>query len=65
MVQARGQGRLRSLIQPKLDAAKAAGQSVYLETTVPKNVEIYQHMGFRIIKRYSVGDSPEVVVMQR
>ena len=63
--QARGQGRLRAIIQTKLDAAKAAGQSVFLETTVPKNVEIYQHFGFQVIKRYSIADSPEVIVMQR
>ncbi len=45
--EAQGQGLGRALLQPIIDRADAAGQPCYLETTQPKNVAFYEHLGFR------------------
>ena len=42
-----GSGVGRSLLQPIMDRADAAGQPCYLETAQPKNVPFYEHLGFR------------------
>lgn len=45
--EAQGRGVGRALLQPILDRADAARLPCYLETAQPKNVEFYEHLGFR------------------
>ena len=47
--EAQGHGLGRALLQPMIDRADAACQPCYLETTQPKNVAFYEHLGFRRI----------------
>lgn len=44
-----GLGYGRALLQPVFDRARAGGVPCYLETTQPKNVRFYEHLGFRVI----------------
>lgn len=47
--EAQGTGRGRALLQPTLARAATAGQPCYLETAQPKNVGLYEHLGFRVL----------------
>jgi ribosomal protein S18 acetylase RimI-like enzyme len=44
-----GLGYGRALLQPTLDRAEADGVPCYLETTQPRNVRFYEHLGFRVL----------------
>ncbi len=44
-----GRGYGRALLQPVLDRADIDGLPCYLETTQPKNVTFYQHLGFDML----------------
>jgi GNAT superfamily N-acetyltransferase len=63
--EARGKGLFGSLVRPILGQADADGIEVWLETTVPRNVEIYRHYGFEVEAKYRYKDSPEIILMRR
>lgn len=46
----RGMGYGSSLVKPVLAYLDAKGQDCYLETLVPKNVEIYKRYGFQLME---------------
>lgn len=47
---AQGQGLGRALLTPILEEARRQRLPCYLETAQPKNVEFYQHLGFRVLR---------------
>jgi ribosomal protein S18 acetylase RimI-like enzyme len=47
--EAQGRGLARSLLEPVMERAEAAGQPCYLETANPKNIAFYERFGFRRI----------------
>jgi GNAT superfamily N-acetyltransferase len=44
-----GRGVGSSLVRPILKRADADGLHCYLETAQPKNVPLYEHLGFKVI----------------
>jgi hypothetical protein len=65
MAEARGRGQFRELMSPILEEADSDFVPTFLETTVPRNVSIYEHYGFRIVERYRYRGGPEVAFMRR
>jgi GNAT superfamily N-acetyltransferase len=51
----RGAGLASTLIRHGLARAAAAGQPAFLETSIPRNVAVYEHLGFRVAER---GEAP-------
>ncbi len=47
---AQGLGLGRALTEPIVDRARRDGVPCYLETSAPRNVGFYQHLGFRVIR---------------
>lgn len=45
-----GQGFSSKLVKPMLEVAKEKDVPVYLETSNPRNVEIYEHFGFTLVE---------------
>ena len=45
--EAHGQGLGRTLLEPVMNRADAAGLPCYLETAQPNNVAFYEHLGFK------------------
>lgn len=62
---ARGKGLLTSLLSPRLDEAAHTGTPVFLETTVERNVAIYEHYGFSVESTYVFDNSPTVYFMKK
>ena len=48
--EAQGQGLARRLMEPILAEASARGVPCYLETTAPKNVAFYEHLGYKVMR---------------
>jgi GNAT superfamily N-acetyltransferase len=44
-----GQGLAASMIRPVLSDADKGGLACYLETAQPKNVPLYEHLGFKVV----------------
>ena len=63
--EARGRGQFRELLSPLLEEADSARVPVFLETTVERNVSIYERHGFTLVERYRYRDSPEIRLMRR
>jgi ribosomal protein S18 acetylase RimI-like enzyme len=63
--EARGRGLFRELVSPVLQEADSGLVPVFLETTVTRNVSIYEHYGFTVVERYRYRDGPEVAFMRR
>jgi len=59
----RGQGIFKELVDPLLNEARGKNIPVYLETTVEKNIAIYEHYGFEVIDTYRFQDSPQITFM--
>ena len=47
---AQGQGLGRALLAPVIEEARRDGLPCYLETSAPKNVDFYRHLGFRVLR---------------
>ncbi|NED99786.1 GNAT family N-acetyltransferase [Phytoactinopolyspora halotolerans] len=47
-----GQGLGRAVIEPGLRAAESAGTPAFLETSDPRNVELYARLGFTVMSEY-------------
>ena len=54
--QARGRGIGGALIRSGLERARADGVDAFLETGNPRNVPIYEHLGFRVVE---AADAPD------
>ena len=48
-------GALTAVMQPWLDRAKAEGLPAWLEATYEKAVKVYEHFGFRVVEKITVG----------
>jgi GNAT superfamily N-acetyltransferase len=53
---ARGRGIGGALIRSGLERARAAGVDAFLETGNPRNVPVYEHLGFRVVE---AADAPD------
>jgi ribosomal protein S18 acetylase RimI-like enzyme len=58
---AQGNGHGKALIGGVLQATAAAGAPCYLETFKPRNVKIYEHLGFRLVESRPVNGTPLTV----
>ena len=47
---AQGHGLGRALLTPVIEEARRDGLPCYLETSAPKNVDFYRHLGFRVLR---------------
>ncbi|MFJ2740590.1 GNAT family N-acetyltransferase [Streptomyces sp. NPDC087440] len=64
--EARGQGHGSALLRSGLAQADAAGQPVYLESSKPSNVPVYEHFGFRVREEFELpGGGPTLWGMWR
>ncbi|MFN3590648.1 MAG: GNAT family N-acetyltransferase [Thermaurantiacus sp.] len=61
--QGRGLGSL--LMKAALAEVDAAGLPAYLESTNPRNVPLYERLGFRVVGEIQVGNSPVMHPMWR
>ncbi len=50
-----GQGWSSKLVKPMMAIAKERGLPVYLETSNPRNVAIYEHFGLTMVEKFAVG----------
>jgi GNAT superfamily N-acetyltransferase len=53
---ARGRGLASALIRHGVGRAHAAGLPAFLETGNPRNVPLYEHLGFRLVERTDAPD---------
>ncbi len=60
-----GKGIASALLQPMLTMCDAERLPIYLDTGNRKNVPIYQHRGFKIIREANLPDGPAVFQMVR
>jgi ribosomal protein S18 acetylase RimI-like enzyme len=58
---AQGKGHGKALIGRVLRASAAVGVPCYLETFKPRNVKIYEYLGFRVVESRPVDETPLVV----
>ncbi|CAM5241950.1 GCN5-like N-acetyltransferase [Streptomyces spiroverticillatus] len=64
--EARGQGHGSALLRSGLAQADAAGQPVYLESSKPTNIPVYEHFGFRVREEFDLpGGGPTLWGMWR
>jgi ribosomal protein S18 acetylase RimI-like enzyme len=63
----RAQGRKlgEALMQPALARCDRDGLPAYLESSNPRNIPFYERLGFRVLTKLQVGESPELVPMLR
>ncbi|MFI0977385.1 GNAT family N-acetyltransferase [Streptomyces sp. NPDC021093] len=54
--EARGQGHGAALLRSGLAQADAAGQPVYLESSKPSNLPVYEHFGFTMREEFTLPD---------
>jgi GNAT superfamily N-acetyltransferase len=52
-----GKGFSGRLLRPMLARAEREGLLVFLETQLPKNVELYKHFGFRVVEEGTIPGS--------
>lgn len=62
---ARGAGRGSALLREGLERADAEHAPVYLDSTNPRNVPLYQRHGFEVLETLTVGSAPPVWPMLR
>ena len=62
-VHSRGIGS--ALLRHALERADAEGVPAYLESSNPRNIDLYERHGFKIIRTIQVGSSPPVAPMLR
>ncbi|MFG2224287.1 GNAT family N-acetyltransferase [Streptomyces sp. NPDC048644] len=63
---ARGQGHGSALLRSGLAQADAAGLPVYLESSKPSNLPIYEHFGFTVLGEMQLpGGGPTLWAMRR
>ncbi len=63
---ARGQGHGSALLRSGLAQADAAGMPVYLESSKPDNLPVYEHFGFVVLGEASLpGGGPTLWAMRR
>ncbi|MEW1694120.1 GNAT family N-acetyltransferase [Streptomyces sp. NPDC093249] len=63
---ARGQGHGSALLRSGLAKADAAGLPVYLESSKPENLPVYEHFGFVVLGEASLpGGGPALWAMRR
>ncbi|MFF5787644.1 GNAT family N-acetyltransferase [Streptomyces sp. NPDC012693] len=63
---ARGQGHGSALLRSGLARADAAGLPVYLESSKPSNIPVYEHFGFVVLGEASLpGGGPTLWAMRR
>ncbi|APE23272.1 MULTISPECIES: GNAT family N-acetyltransferase [Streptomyces] len=63
---ARGQGHGSALLRSGLAKADAAGMPVYLESSKPDNLPVYEHFGFVVLGEASLpGGGPTLWAMRR
>jgi GNAT superfamily N-acetyltransferase len=60
-----GRGLGAALLEPTLARCDEAGLPAYLEATSPRNVALYERLGFALTGRLTVGSSPPLVLMRR
>lgn len=60
-----GRGLGTQLMRPTLELCDERGLPVYLEGTSPRNVTLYQRLGFEILDELRLRDSPPLVRMRR
>ncbi len=60
-----GRGIGSALLTHALRRADADGVPAYLESSNPRNIDLYQRHGFEILRTIQVGSSPPVVPMLR
>ncbi|MFD0073677.1 GNAT family N-acetyltransferase [Streptomyces sp. NPDC127166] len=63
---ARGQGHGSALLRSGLAKADAAGLPVYLESSKPDNLPVYEHFGFKVVDEFALpGGGPVLWAMKR
>ncbi|WP_086831399.1 N-acetyltransferase [Streptomyces sp. NRRL B-24572] len=63
---ARGQGHGSALLRSGLAKADAAGMPVYLESSKPDNLPVYEHFGFKVVDEFALpGGGPVLWAMKR
>ncbi|OAR26743.1 acetyltransferase [Streptomyces sp. ERV7] len=61
-----GQGHGSALLRSGLAKADAAGLPVYLESSKPSNLPVYEHFGFTVLEETQLpGDGPTLWAMRR
>ncbi len=60
-----GKGHGSAMLRFALDQIDSAHLPVYLESSTPENVPLYQHFGFETITMVQVGTSPPIFPMLR
>jgi predicted N-acetyltransferase YhbS len=58
-----GRGAGERAIRPALDAARAAGVSVHLESTNPRNLPFYERLGFARTGSLALGTGPTLIAL--
>jgi GNAT superfamily N-acetyltransferase len=61
----RGTGLASILVRHGLARAAAAGQPAFLETSIPRNVAVYEHLGFRVAERAVAPDGGPTIWFMR
>ncbi len=54
-----------ALLRPVLARCDRDGVPAYLESSNPRNISFYERLGFHVLTRLQVGESPELVPMLR
>ncbi|MFJ5832214.1 GNAT family N-acetyltransferase [Streptomyces sp. NPDC093089] len=63
---ARGRGHGSALLRSGLAKADAAGMPVYLESSKPDNLPVYEHFGFTVVGEFALpGGGPTLWAMKR
>ncbi|AJF65559.1 GNAT family N-acetyltransferase [Streptomyces vietnamensis] len=63
---ARGQGHGSALLRSGLAKADADGLPVYLESSKPDNLPVYEHFGFKVVDEFALpGGGPVLWAMKR
>jgi GNAT superfamily N-acetyltransferase len=60
-----GRGLGTRLLRPTLERCDAEGAPAYLEATAPRNVALYERLGFVATDEVRLGDSPPLTLMVR
>jgi ribosomal protein S18 acetylase RimI-like enzyme len=60
-----GQGIGAALLGYALERIDEKGLQAYLESSNPRNIQLYQRHGFEVIRQIRVGGSPPVIPMLR
>ena len=63
--EAQGRGLGTMLMRPTLERCDREGLPAYLEGTSPRNVELYERLGFAILDELRFAGSPPLVLMRR